>query len=307
MRALLAGLVGLGACSGPTEISVNPEASFVAQVSGGVNAGVRGEAHFSTDAVGDTYGFALVLVERVTADLPDVAKHAIYLYRTQPGGPTAGEFRVIESRDMPGARETDFVGTIVLGADQSNGVACQADTGTVRLTPLPDGRLRGSFALSARCERMNGPGTDDPIGITGTFVAQPGVVQLPDVAPPAMGSYTLADVGGQPLPGTVSIGVYDGEWFETIATSGTIAINPTGHYAQTVMLESRTDGTLTGRSRWVDRGVCRTGSGSQLVCTSEYIQNVAFVVTASRSSIEVLQDIVGDGVHVSFRYRRAGP
>lgn len=306
-RVLLVASMMLWACSTPTDATDDVEPSFEARVSGGVNQTVRGAARYSADVVGDEYGFGIVLVEPVATSAPDQARHAIYLYRAQPDGPAAGEFRVIESRDIPDARTTDFVGDIVINANENNGLACRADAGAVHLTPHANGRLSGTFTISARCERMNAPGTDDPIEITGSFSAEPGVVAFPDVAAPAMGSYALAEVGGQTLPGIVSVGVDAGHWLEVIATSGRVAIDATGHYEQLVMLESRSDGVLTGRWRWVDRGACRAGSGVNLVCTSEYLQNVGFGALLSASGIEVVQDIVGEGVDVRFRYRRAGP
>ena len=302
---LLIALAATSACDRPTDVPVVASPSFAAQITGGANHTVRGRARFSADAVGDAYGFAIMLFEPVADETPDRVRHAIYLYRAQPGGPNAGEFRVIESRDMSGARATDFVGGIVIDADAPNGLVCQADSGTVRLTPRADGRLLGTFAISARCERMDGPGTDDPIEVTGSFEAEVGVVALPEVGSPSIGAYALSDVDGQSLPGVVSFGVDEGHWFEVVATSGRIAINAAGHYEQSVMLEARTDGQLTGRWRHVDRGACRPGFGLQLICTSEYIQNVTFGALVSGSMVEVWQDITGEGGMVRFRYRRA--
>jgi hypothetical protein len=167
--------------------------------------------------------------------------------------------------------------------------------------------LRGTFAISARCARADGPGTDDSIELTGSFDAENAIVAIPDVTAPAAGSYALADVGGQPLPGIVSVGVDEGMWFEVIATSGRISIDTTGHYEQVVMLEGWTDGAFTGRWRWADRGRCRHDSSIHLVCTSEYFENVEFGVTVSPLGVQTLQDIAGDGVDVRFRYRRTGP
>jgi hypothetical protein len=225
----------------------------------------------------------------------------------QPGGRATGEFRVIESRDLPDASATDFVGQVVIDANETNGLVCHATAGTIRLTQLGNGHLRGDFAVSARCARTSGPGTDDPIELTGSFEAEDGIVAIPEIPEPPAGSYTLVEAGGQPLPGIVSVGVDEGQWFEVIATSGRISIDATGHYEQLVMLQGWTDGKLTSRWRWVDRGTCRRVSGARFSCISEYFQNVQFGATVNPLGIETVQDVVGDGVGVRFRYRRSGP
>jgi hypothetical protein len=304
---LLAAGVVLSACTGATEVPIEPAASFEARVTGGVNRTMRGAARFSKDAVGDADGLAVMLVEPVAPGSFDRARHAIYLHREQPGGPATGEFRVIEGRDIPDARPTDFVAEIVMDADQTNGIVCQAVTGTLTLTPLANLHLLGSFVISARCTRVGGPGTDDPVELTGSFDAEAAVVAIPDVTAPAMGSYALADVGGQPVPAIVSVGVDEGSWFQVIATSGRITIDATGHYEQLVKLEASTDGMRTGRWNWVDRGICERDSGAHLVCSSEYFENVAFTASVGPLGIETMQDVVGDGVNVRFRYRRTPP
>jgi hypothetical protein len=302
--AILGALALPAACHSRGVTATEPGATpgFVAHISGGVDRTTRGRALHSPDAVGDAYGFTILLVDADSMTSPPRARLAIYLYRTQAGGPAVGEFRVIESRNVAGARPTDFTGGVVIDANLTNGLACQAVAGTVRLMPQAAGRLSGTFNISARCERIDGPGTDDPIEVVGSFTSDQDVVALPDVAPPAMEPFALSTVGGQALPAVVSVGVDNGSWHEVIATSGRLAIGATGHYEQIVLLEQRVDGRLTGRLRWVDRGQCAPGSGVNLVCTSEYIQGVAFGAVVSASGIEVVQDLGGEGVAVRFRY-----
>jgi len=89
------------------------------------------------------------------------------------------------------------------------------------------------------------------------------------------------------------------------ATSGTMSIDSLGHYEQRVMHDVELNGAPSGSLRRADRGECTT-VGDALQCVSNYIEGIEFAGTLAHDTVTIVQDLVGEGRPVTYRYARAG-
>jgi len=123
---------------------------------------------------------------------------------------------------------------------------------------------------------------------------------------PPVGRFNLQAAAGQSLPSSVFNGVVlgDNDGFfrlELTATGGYFELSPDGHYEHRVFHDIRVDGQRAGNNNYVDRGQC-SWVGQQASCISSYNQNVSFVASISANHFDLVQDLVGEGFPISYRY-----
>ena len=128
-----------------------------------------------------------------------------------------------------------------------------------------------------------------------------------EAADRSIGQFALVAAENVALPATVFDGIVVADpdpWFHlrVVATSGSITLDATGHYEQRVSHEAFIDGSLGSRATHVDRGEC-TRSGSQLQCSSSYLQNVEFTGTLADGILTIQQDLAGEGHAATYRYQ----
>jgi hypothetical protein len=144
------------------------------------------------------------------------------------------------------------------------------------------------------------------ITLIGAGCAEPVTpVETPDRP---VGVFDLKEAEGKALPATVFEGIFldENDNFYTlsyVAKSGYLSIDADGNYEHRVFHDVRVDGKLTTDGRWVDRGRCTT-VGSDVSCVSSYNENVAFSATFSGNSLQLSQDLTGEGFPARYRYDR---
>jgi hypothetical protein len=91
-----------------------------------------------------------------------------------------------------------------------------------------------------------------------------------------------------------------------LATGGSLVLAEDSTYQHQLRFESWIDGTLSGRSRWTDRGQWRA-RGDTLHFDSEYIGGLVFRGIGGDRSVTVVQDLVGEGTTAEYPFRRMTP
>ena len=129
-------------------------------------------------------------------------------------------------------------------------------------------------------------------------------VESPDKS---IGEFALVAAEGASLPAPVFDGIVVADpdpsfHLEIVATSGFMTIDASGHYEQRVSHDAFIDGALGGRATHVDRGEC-TRSGTQLQCSSSYLQNVEYTATLANGILTIQQDLAGEGHAATYRYQ----
>lgn len=147
-------------------------------------------------------------------------------------------------------------------------------------------------SLAAACGDSTAPGVDRP------DVPTPGT-------PSSVGRYALDAAAGIALPALINRS-YDadaGDIIDTYVLSDTLEITADGRYAQRAKLEARIGNQVVSRRNWVDRGIL-SSSASALAFASDYLQNVAFSGRLeSTGSLRVQQDL-GEGSFIEYRFRK---
>jgi len=120
------------------------------------------------------------------------------------------------------------------------------------------------------------------------------------------GKFSLVSADEQALPATVFDGIITADpspsfHLRIIATSGFFTLNASGHYEQRVEHDTVIDGAFNGRLTRADRGEC-SRAGTQLQCSSSFIQGVEFTATIAASKITIAQDLSGEGHVATYRY-----
>ena len=119
------------------------------------------------------------------------------------------------------------------------------------------------------------------------------------------GQFDLTHAEAVPLPATVFEGnindVTPAFHLRIVATSGSIVISPNGHYEQHVQHDAFIDGAFNGHVTRADRGEC-SRTGSELHCSSSFLQNVEFIASISGRALTISQDLSGEGRAASYRY-----
>jgi hypothetical protein len=173
--------------------------------------------------------------------------------------------------------------------------------------------IRGTFDVQALCFHVGGGLASDTIQASGSFRAVSDTITVPlDVTrPPELsGRFELSTAGGNPVPAPVFDGIIligeDGFiHLETTVTDGYIEFDGSGAYEHRVSQEVRVDGWPAPSLDWVDRGRC-VASGAELHCPSAQVSGRAFTATVGDGTVELTQDLNGEGLAVTYRYARAG-
>jgi hypothetical protein len=297
-------LVGALACSDVTAPPPSEaDGAFSAVTSGAAVRSLAGRAVFATDVPGPEYGFAIALVDSIRVEGQPAVRHAVYLYRDAAGTPGTGEHAV--------GPDVTFRAGIVLDGEGDDPLLCVAVGGGLEVDETTLDAVRGTFELQAACYHMGAGAPSDTIVARGSFRAVGGAVAVPDgVAelPELGGRYELRAAGGAPLPASVFDGlVLVGEdtfvHLVITATDGHLALDGTGGYEHRVSQEVHVDGQPAPSLDWVDRGTCAR-TGGTLHCLSALVANRSFIVTLDGETLELTQDLTGEGVAVTYRYER---
>lgn len=158
---LLAAVLALGACE---EGPAGPEGTgstgnFEATISGGFNANLSGTALSGTQQG----AYLIRLDDTDVQGLPGV----IGLFRVA-GRPPVGTFSVSTDQTATAA----FIGIAITGQTAGqNGLAFQADSGSVTITQSSTSRVQGSFNLVGTGYRGVTPDSTFAVTITGQFDA----------------------------------------------------------------------------------------------------------------------------------------
>lgn len=299
---LIAAAIAVSGCEDTTEPVVVPPASFTAQVSGTTTTHFAGEPRFTQGTVGS--GFALGLEQSISAT--PAPRNKVFLSSKSPGVPGLGAHQ-IESDT------TNFRAGVVLDADGADPVFCSALSGWVRFEPSPGQTVRGTFAFTALCAHRGGNAIERPVEVSGTFVAAPGAVSVPDFQAEMrpVGRYALTMASYKAVPSSVFDGIVLGDAdsffrLEVVATSGYLEMASDGRYEQRVYHTVRINGQLAPASNHVDRGKCTLGP-HRMSCTSIYLASTGFEALLVGPSLDVTQDLAGEGYPVTYRYSREGP
>jgi hypothetical protein len=124
------------------------------------------------------------------------------------------------------------------------------------------------------------------------------------------GQYTLAQAGGQPLPGAVfdgiihdSSGTIPDFHLRIVASSGSLTLTADGRYQHAVDLVATIDGAPHSMPRWRDHGQF-TLQGDSVHFDSEFLQGVQFAGAAKAGRLEVEQDLPGEGRLARYAFAR---
>jgi hypothetical protein len=121
------------------------------------------------------------------------------------------------------------------------------------------------------------------------------------------GSYALAEALGQPLPATIFdsiIGPQDSTFRLTVrVTGGSLVLAEPGSYRHDLALTVSFDGAPPQTQSWVDHGLYEHAPPS-VRFDSDLVQNRTFTAQWRGNELVIMQDVVGEGVPVEFRYRR---
>jgi hypothetical protein len=127
----------------------------------------------------------------------------------------------------------------------------------------------------------------------------------PDNSDHFTGQFDLTHAESVALPATVFEGnitnVTPAFHLRIVATSGSIVISPNGHYEQHVQHDTFIDGAFNGHVTRADRGEC-TRTGSELQCSSSFLQSVEFTASIAGRILTISQDLSGEGRAASYRY-----
>jgi hypothetical protein len=298
----IAAAIAAAGCTEPAEPVVVPVASFTAQVAGATTTHFAGAPRFTEGTAGN--GFALALEQSISATPTPRTK--VFLHSKSPGVPGFGAHQ-IESDT------TNFRAGVVLDADGDDPVFCSALSGWVRFEPSPGPTVRGTFAFTAVCAHRGGNAIDQPVEVSGNFVAAPGAVSVPDFQAEMrpVGRYALAMASYRAIPSSVFDGVVLGDAdsffrLEVVATGGYLEMASDGRYEQRVYHTVRINGQLAPALNVVDRGKCTMGP-HRMSCTSSYLENTGFVAFLVGPSLDVAQDLAHEGYPVVYRYSHEGP
>ena len=121
------------------------------------------------------------------------------------------------------------------------------------------------------------------------------------------GQFDLTHAESVALPATVFEGnittVTPAFHLRIVATSGSIVISPNGHYEQRVQHDTFIDGAFNGHITREDRGECAR-TGSELQCSSSFLQNVEFTASITGRTLRCSQDLSGEGAPTSYSCER---
>ena len=126
-----------------------------------------------------------------------------------------------------------------------------------------------------------------------------------DKGPHFSGRFDLTQADAQPLPAAVFDGIISDVTpafhLRVLATGGSISIDTNGHYEQHVDHDVMINGAFNGPLTRADRGEC-TRSGNELHCESNYLENVTFTATVNGQTLDIAQDLSGEGRVAAYRY-----
>ena len=153
---------------------------FTAEIAGGLDRDLDGQAEFRDDVLSSGLGNAFLLAQYDDADR---LVHSISLYRWSDQPIVPGTYRVIAGGE-PGMTDDDFLAALLLDATGIAGPSsCIAEGGSVRIAFASERRVEGTFELTGRCGMESRPPAA-PFEAEGSFTAIPG-----DFGPP----YILRD------------------------------------------------------------------------------------------------------------------